>query len=290
MNEAELSPHIAEEIKFNLEKLHGELVVDAHYNDVVKLLVAMGERLKAKAGKIGEMVGNKKGTTEEDVAIERELGALIEGFKGSSILFSEEERTDIPPDDAKEVWISDPISNTKSFIEGRPGYAITLARQREGETDFAVVYDAARGRMFTAYRGKGAFLNGRPIHIPENQSAEKSRVAAGGSNKKLKETFGDSLTDTDLFERAKLTPQSVALNTLKILEGETDGAIILAKDVFPHFASQLIVAEAGGAFTNIKGNERLGYTDEIFVTAGSKELHTKLLEFVQELARKKGIL
>lgn len=289
MRESEPNPHIVEEIKFNLEQRHRELGVDPHYIDVVKILLAAGERLNAKAGKIADLPGDKAGVTEEDLRIEQELGSLIDGFQDGSVFFSEEERTGIPPDDAKDVWICDPVSNTISLKEGRAGYAITIAHQREGKTDFSAVYDAARGRMFTAYRGKGAFLNGTRMPTPEI-TADPPRVAIGKANAVLAEKFGNELLKNQRFGKVKGEPQSVALNTLKILEGgDRDGAIILAKDIFPHFASQLIIQEAGGEFTNLQGKSNLGYKDEIFITAATKELHAEILKFVQDLARQKGI-
>lgn len=288
MNDFELNPHIVEEIKFNLEQRHRELDANPRYIDVVKILLAAGERLKAKAGKIADLPGYKTGVTEEDIRIEQELGKLIDGFQDGSVFFSEEERTEIPPDDAKDVWICDPVSNTKSLKEGHAGYAITIAHQREGETDFSAVYDAARGKMFTAYRGKGAFLNGIRMPTPEI-TADPPRVSIGKANAILVEKFGDDLIKNQRFGKVKGEPQSVALNTLEILGGNRDGAVILAKDIFPHFASQLIIAEAGGKFTNLQGDSNLGYTDEIFVAGVTEELHAEILKFVQDLAQRKGV-
>ena len=288
MTESESNSHIAEEIKFNLEKLHHELEVNSCYTDVVRILLAAGERLKAKAGKISDLPGVKDGVTEEDLRIEQEFGRLIDSFHDRSVFFSEEERTEIPSDDAKDVWICDPVSNTKSLKEGRAGYAITIAHQREGKIVFSTVYDVARGRMFTAYRGKGAFINGTRMPVPEI-ATNLPRVSISKANPVLVEKFGDDLVKNHRFGKVKGESQSVALNTLEILGGNRDGAVILAKDIFPHFASQLIIEEAGGKFTNLQGESNLGYTDEIFVAGATKELHAEILKFVQDLAQQKGI-
>lgn len=287
-NKFETDPHIAEEIKFNLEQLHLELGINPRYIDMVKILLVAGERLKSQAGKISDIPGDKEGVTEEDLRIEREIGALVDSFGDGSLLFSEEERTKIPPDDTNDVWICDPVSNTKSLKAGRPGYAITLAHRHEKETDFSVIYDAGRGRMFTAYRGKGAFLNGTKLSTPE-VTCDPPRVSITKANTALTEKFGNDLTQNEKFGKVKGEPQSVALNTLEIVRGNKEGAIILAKDIFPHFASQLIIEEAGGKFTNLHGSDNIGYKDEIFVAAATKELHKEILKFVQDLAQQKGI-
>ncbi len=281
--------HKLEEIRFNLEQRHRELGVDPHYLDILKVILVAGERLKAKAGNIGDLPGDKPGVTEEDLRIEQELGALIDGFQDGSVFFSEEQRTEIPAPEAKDVWICDPVSNTVSLKAGRPGFAITIAHRKEGITDFSAVYDAGRGRLFSAYRGKGAFLNGQKIQIPE-VSAIPPRVAIGKANAVLTEKFGDELLKNERFGKVKGEPQSIALNTLEIIAGNRDGAVILAKDIFPHPASQLIINEAGGRFTNIQGDDEIGFDDDIFVVAANKELHVEILEFVQDLANKKGIL
>ena len=289
MSDYEVNPHIAEALKFNLESLHRELEVSPHYGDIIQIILAAGERLKAKAGKIGDMQGPKEGVTEEDIRIERELGLLIDGFDDGATFFAEEEHAEIPPADTKNVWVCDPVSNTKSFKAGEPGYAITIAHRSEQETDFAAVYDVGRGRLFTAYRGKGAYVNGLPVQVP-GSIENPPRVAVGGANEKLREAFGPKLKKSDKFVRVESGKQSVALNTLEILDGKRDGSIILAKDIFPHPASQLILQEAGGEFTNIKGDDDIGYSDEVFITAANAELHALLLKHVQDLAHQNGLL
>lgn len=289
MSEFEFRPHVVQEIKFNLEKLHEKLEVNVKFDAIVQRLLAIGERLKPKAGKIEDLPGDKPGVTAEDIQIENEIAQLVSDFNDGSVLFSEEQFTDVPSPDAKDVWIMDPISNTKAFKEGRPGFAITIARRVEGKTNFSAVYDVARARMYTAYEGKGAFLNGQKINVPEDVE-NPPRVAVGTVNKKLAEQFGPNLVRTDRFSKVHSSPQSVALNTLEIVIGQREGSIILAKDFFPHPASQLIIQEAGGKFTNLEGSDDLAYTDEVFVAAANSDVHAQILKFVQDVAAQRNLI
>ncbi len=63
------------------------------------------------------------------------------------------------------MWVIDPIDGTTNFIKNFPLYSISVAYMRGGEIEAGVVYAPALGELFTAEKGGGAFLNGRPIHV-----------------------------------------------------------------------------------------------------------------------------
>lgn len=62
-------------------------------------------------------------------------------------------------------WIIDPIDGTTNYIRGIPHYAISIAyEQNEGEPLIGVVFNPVQNELYTAVKGEGAFLNGKPIH------------------------------------------------------------------------------------------------------------------------------
>jgi myo-inositol-1(or 4)-monophosphatase len=69
---------------------------------------------------------------------------------------------------SENVWIIDPISNTLNFIHGLPHYSVVLSHVYKSELLFAVVYDPSTQEMFTAEKGKGAFLNDIKISVSNN--------------------------------------------------------------------------------------------------------------------------
>ncbi|MBO4884940.1 MAG: inositol monophosphatase [Clostridia bacterium] len=65
------------------------------------------------------------------------------------------------------MWVIDPIDGTTNFIKNIPLFSISIAYMRGGEIEVGVVYAPALGEMFTALRGGGAFLNGKPIRVSD---------------------------------------------------------------------------------------------------------------------------
>src|SRR4029077_12648397 len=115
-----------------------------------------------------DMHVDKKGTidlvTEVDLAVERMFRDLIaERFPDHQVLAEEMGRgASIPPG---PCWVFDPIDGTTNYAHGLPIFCASLALEMDGVAQVAAVYDPNRRELFTAERGGGAFLNGRPLHV-----------------------------------------------------------------------------------------------------------------------------
>src|SRR5512145_1928341 len=66
---------------------------------------------------------------------------------------------------AEYQWIIDPLDGTTNFIHGFPQYCVSVAVEHRGALAHAVVYDPVRNELFTATRGRGAFLNDQRIRV-----------------------------------------------------------------------------------------------------------------------------
>src|SRR5437016_4794059 len=111
---------------------------------------------------------DKKGTidlvTEVDIAVERMFRDMIgERFPDHQILAEEMGGAATAP--AGPCWVFDPIDGTTNFAHGVPIFCSTLALEIDGVPEIAAVYDPNRKELFTAERGNGALLNGRPLHV-----------------------------------------------------------------------------------------------------------------------------
>src|SRR3954463_1102332 len=116
---------------------------------------------------------DKKGAidlvTEVDVEVERRFRVLIgQRFPEHQILAEELGGAAAAP--AGPCWIFDPIDGTSNFAHGLPIFCASLALEIDGIAEVAAVYDPTRKELFTAERGGGAFLNGRPLRV---SSADK---------------------------------------------------------------------------------------------------------------------
>lgn len=221
------------------------------YSKITEKIVELGDVIAPIAGTVLDIGQKKSWLTEWDIKIEGELTSLIKTFPGEHSIFAEEISNNYA--EAENVWVIDPISNTFNFIYGLPHYAIVLSHVYKGEVVFAVVYDPSVKELFTAEKGKGAFLNGLPIKVsnrteglsvlvgphltPKGDYREETlRILAKVSTAGTVRTFG-----------------SLGVHYAYVACGRVDAAISKNKDTFPEFAGKLLIEEAGGRFTDISG-------------------------------------
>jgi myo-inositol-1(or 4)-monophosphatase len=251
--------------------------MEPDYQKVINYMLEAGQRIKEKAGKIEDIGVKKQWLTEEDIAIERDLTKIIKTFENDHLVYAEEENDNF--ETADNVWAIDPISSTSSFIGGLPHYSIVCSHLHKGQVTFAAVYDPTINELYTAYLGKGAFLNGEKIQI---QSRGKQRFILNLSyewaGKKQAKDVWISLFDQNLYRYSN----SFAVSYCWIAAGRYDGIVALTKDTFPEFAGKLIIEEAGGIFRNLQDEENINHFDRVFI-GGSQETYQKLSNIIKPI-------
>lgn len=155
-------------------------------------------------------------------------------------------------------WVIDPIDGTVSFVHGLPGYSISLALQREGITQWAVVYGPLLGQMFSAERGGGVFLNSQPIQVSTCTTMINSVWAtgfaclrAGAKNNNL-----PHFTEILLQIRDIRRMGSAALDLAYVAAGKIDGFWELCLADHDVVAGVLLVEEAGGEVCDFQGGDQ----------------------------------
>ena len=133
----------------------GEMVLSAHD-------IAAGTHEKTSAADL---------VTEYDLAVEAFLKEQLPPLCPGSIFYGEEEAENADPSRGW-AFIVDPIDGTTNFVRGLRQSAISVALARDGQVEYAVVFDPYKNEMFSARRGGGAFLNGAPIHVSDKPLAE----------------------------------------------------------------------------------------------------------------------
>jgi myo-inositol-1(or 4)-monophosphatase len=229
------------------------------YDKVIDFMTKSGHRLAMRAGKIKDIGITKTDLTEEDLRIERGLKEVIDSFSEKYSFFAEEENNVFNESD--NVWVVDPISGTKTFIAGDAHYSIVVAHVVNKKVIFAAVYDPSVDEMFTAYRGKGAFLNGQRIR-PESKS---DRILLRVSSAWKEPTIIERIKSQLDMSKVDMNTYSMAVNYCSIACGRWSGIITTTKDSFPEFAGGLIIQESGGRFTNAKGESDISVEDRIFI-------------------------
>ena len=245
------------------------------YQIVIDYMLEAGKRLKEKAGKVEDIGIKKQWLTEEDLVIERDLAKIIKTFGDDNLVYAEEENDKF--ETSKNVWAIDPISATSAFIGGLPHYSIVCSHIYDGKVIFAAVYDPSIDELFTAYKGKGAFINGDRITV---ESRGKHRIIFNLSytwaEKPESKKLWSSLYGFNIYRYSN----SFAVSYAWVAAGRYDGIIALTKDSFPEFAGKLLIEEAGGVFRNIDDEENIKHSDRIFI-GGSKDTCEKLRNIIK---------
>ena len=139
--------------------------------------------------------------TEADKASEALIAGIIrEAFPTHG--FVSEEATAWEGDG---LWVVDPLDGTVNFSHGYPMFCVSVALVRHGETVVGAVYEPLRREMFSAAKGKGAFLNGRPIHVSGQAYMKKALplLTAQADLAGLNRMLGLTCMDLKLYAEAK---------------------------------------------------------------------------------------
>lgn len=245
-------------------------MLDSTYHEIISFITASGKRLRERSGNIADIGITKQYLTEEDLRIERGLQEIIGRLGDGHSVFAEEEHDNFHA--TPHVWVIDPISSTKNFIEGLPHYAIVVTHVAQAQSQFAAIYDPSTDELFAAHRGKGAYRNGERLQLPVTGSRQVIfRVSYAWNDLAGAERVRATLPGYELVTNT----DSIGVNYAELARGDVCGLICFAKDSFPNFAGSLLVQEAGGIATNAQGESNIQPSDRIFV-AGNREQYASL--------------
>ena len=175
-------------------------------------------------------------------------------------------------------WIIDPLDGTTNYLHGLPQFSISIALQQRDELISAAVYDPVRDEMFTASRGNGALLNDRRLRVSDRKSLKGALIGTGipfRDQRYLDEYLAmlkAMVKDTAGIRR----PGSAALDFCWVAAGRMDGFWELGLSAWDLAAGALIVREAGGAVSDIRGGGR--YLESGNVIAGNVKVQREMVE------------
>jgi myo-inositol-1(or 4)-monophosphatase len=218
--------------------------------------------------------------TEVDVAIESGFRKMIAGRFPDHAVLGEE--MGMSPDDsqARCRWLFDPIDGTTNYAHGLPIYCASAALEVDGRIQVGAVFDPTREELFTAERGRGAFLNGTPLGVSQASALVDSLLVTGFPY--------DVQTRTDdivgLFGRFLARARAVrrlgsaALDLCYVAAGRMDG--FWEQDLKPWdvAAGILLVEEAGGRVSGFSGAPFSPYGANIVASNG--HLHQQMLDVI----------
>ena len=247
-----------------------------------------------------EYKGDADLVTAADRAAEKLIRERIsEQFPAHDVLGEEQGLNDQGSD---YRWYVDPLDGTTNFAHGYPVFCVSMAlenRALEGRTSehpagnqgrriAGVVYDPTRGELFSAEQGRGAHLNGQPIHVSKATQLKECLLATGfPSHKRHKNPNIHFYHQITLRSHGVRRAGSAALDLCNVASGRFDGFWEFNLNPWDTAAGVLIVEEAGGRVSRFDGSAFAIDSSETLASNGL--VHDALLHEFSEIFAGRGL-
>lgn len=209
------------------------------------------------------------------------IDTLLTAYPRHSIL-AEESGVTVNSSEASEYqWIIDPLDGTTNFIHGFPQYCVSIGIQHRSELTQAVVFDPVKDELFTATRGRGAFLNDRRIRVSSRTHLRDALVGTGFPFKELSRlepymaTLRTILTSSAGVRRAG----AAALDLAYVAAGRLDCFWEMGLSKWDMAGGALLIQEAGGLVGDFAGGP--GFMESGDIAAGTPKVYAELLEVLR---------
>jgi len=216
----------------------------------------------------------------EQIIIETLLGA----YPDHGIL-AEESGSTHGSATSDHIWIIDPLDGTTNFIHGFPIYCVSIALQVKGKIEQAVIYDPTRNDLFTATKGRGAFINDRRMRVSKRTQLKECMLSTGfpfRADDDL-DAYLNILRDIIPKTAAIRRPGSAALDLAYLAAGYTDGFFESGLSPWDIAAGSLLVTEAGGLIGNYSGEAP--FLDAQEVMAASPKIYAQLVPLLKPYSK-----
>jgi myo-inositol-1(or 4)-monophosphatase len=179
---------------------------------------------------------------------------------------------------AEYQWIIDPLDGTTNFIHGFPQYCVSIGIRHRGVLAHGVIYDPSRNELFTASKGRGAFLNDRRIRVSKCLRLGDALVGTGFPFKEGAriELYSGQLKK--MMERSAGVRRAgaAALDLAYVACGRLDAFWEMGLSAWDMAAGALMIQEAGGLVGDLRGET--GYLDSGEIACATPKVYPTLLE------------
>jgi myo-inositol-1(or 4)-monophosphatase len=213
-----------------------------------------GEILKHWAGRFTVTEKSQANlVTEADFAAQSAIHERIHGRFRDHNFLGEEDLAETNSDSPWR-WVIDPLDGTSNYVHGFPYYAVNIAAEYAKELMIAVTFDPTRNELFTAVRGHGAFVNGRPIRPTSVTALRDAMVVASlpvacRPEHRAVQQLLNVMPHVQTVQRTG----SAALNLAYVAAGRMDAFWSGSLKPWDMAAGILLVQEAGGRVSRMHG-------------------------------------
>ncbi len=225
----------------------------------------LGERKTFASASI-EYKGRNDLVSYVDKTSEKILVEQLQRILPGSGFITEEDTVNVK--DKPYTWIIDPLDGTTNFAHGIPCFCVSIALIKDNEPILGVIYEVNLDECFYAWKGGGAFLNGKPIKVSETKELKDSLIATGfavSEYSHLKSTlavFDYCIHNTHGIRRLG----SAAADIAYVACGRFEAFFEFGLQPWDVAAGIIIMQEAGGKVTDMRGGNNFLFGKEI-VTA-----------------------
>ena len=236
--------------------------------------------------------GPKDFVSEVDHAAEAAIVETLHAVYPDHAILAEEGTDRGRNADAEHVWIIDPLDGTTNFLHGFPQYCVSIALEHKGVVTQGVIYDPVRNDLFTATRGRGAFLNDRRMRVSRRAHLRDCLIGTGfpfrdGS---YLDTYLQMMKAMILQTAGLRRPGAAALDLAYVAAGFYDGFFEIGLNPWDVAAGGLMVLEAGGLVgalggegDYLHGGQVIAATPKVFA-----QMVQALAPFRQDLIRERA--
>jgi myo-inositol-1(or 4)-monophosphatase len=204
------------------------------------------------------------------------ISTLHEAYPGHAILAEESGASGA----SEYQWVIDPLDGTTNFLHGFPQYCVSIALEHRGVVTQAVIYDPARNDLFTASRGRGAFLNDTRIRVSKRNHMKAGLIGTGFPFKELAHLEAYLAMTRDVMKGSAGVRRagSAALDLAFVAAGRLDAFWQMGLSRWDMAAGSLLITEAGGLVGDFEGNE--GWMESGNIAAGTPKVFGDLLKIL----------
>jgi myo-inositol-1(or 4)-monophosphatase len=202
-----------------------------------------------------EYKGDADLVTAADRASEKLImGKLRELWPAHELVGEEGTRDNTGTSDYR--WFVDPLDGTTNFAHGYPVFCVSIGLEYRKELVAGVIYDPTRDELFSAAKGTGATLNGKPIHVSKTKTLSESILATGfPSHKRHKNPNIHFYHQITLRSHGIRRAGSAALDLAYVASGRYEGFWEFNLNPWDTSAGVVLVREAGGLVTKFDGSD-----------------------------------
>jgi myo-inositol-1(or 4)-monophosphatase len=240
--------------------------------------------LDVESVRVAEKNANDFVTEVDQASEEAIIQTLLGAYPDHGILAEESGQAHGNPQ-SEFVWIIDPLDGTTNFIHGFPYYCVSIAMQFRGKIEQAVVYDPTRNDLFSATKGRGAFMNDRRMRVSKRTHLKDCLLSTGFPFRQGDDLQTYLLLMAEMIKKtaALRRPGAAALDLAYVAAGFSDGFFESGLQPWDTAAGSLLITEAGGLIGNFSGEANFLHEKECM--AGSPKIYAQMAHLLSPYSK-----